>query len=192
MFANLGGNSDRREILDNSTYDRIRGRATALLRREMRDHRLDPADLVHEAFLRIAKSEVQLHLQDGAHLVALLTIAMRRTLIDHGRAAGSQTFIPLDPEMSLGGDSAAEALTIRDLLRRLQAHDERLYWVVVMRFFWGLDLEEVASALRVSSRTVKRDWHLARFWMRKQLGGQWLGRRDSNPDTQIQSLQSYR
>src|SRR5690242_18538473 len=54
VFANLGGNSDRREILDNSTYDRIRGRATALLRREVRDHRLDPADLVHEAFLRIA------------------------------------------------------------------------------------------------------------------------------------------
>jgi RNA polymerase sigma-70 factor, ECF subfamily len=161
------------EIIDESMYQRLRSRANTILQRETYKHRLEPDDLVQEAFLRIARREAPLRFHDRAHLLAVATIVMRCILIDYARSASSPRrwrCVTLDSEPQLPTESADDAFVIHDALQRLATRDARLYWIVEMRFFWGLGVEEVASALSISSRTVKRQWTAARVWLRTELG----------------------
>ena len=161
-----------RLIMDEPVYKRLHRRAKAILRNEHSDHRMEPADLVHEAFLRIAKSRVPAALNDRVHFLAVATIVMRHVLIDHARSAKSPRrfkCVPLDHEMPLATEFSRDALPLRHALERLASREARLYRIVEMRFFWGLDIEEIASELCISSRTVKRHWTVARGLLRREL-----------------------
>ena len=159
--------------IDDSIYQRLRVRARAMLRKETPGHRLEPADLVHEAFLRIAKSRIPVRFQDDAHLIAVATLVMRHILVDHARSqthSGRSRCVPLDLELPTAAPDAGHEQPLNRALERLAARAARPYRVVQLRFFWGLDMEEIASALSVSTRTVKRDWTVARGWLRRELG----------------------
>jgi RNA polymerase sigma-70 factor, ECF subfamily len=159
-------------MMDESIYKRLHRRAKAILRNEVADHRMEPADLVHEAFLRIAKSRAPIALNDRVHFLAVATIVMRHILIDHARSANSPRrfkCVPIDSEMPLSTTPSAEALPLRHALQRLASREARLYRIVEMRFFWGFDIEEIASELSISSRTVKRHWTVARGLLRREL-----------------------
>ncbi len=160
------------EFINESVYRRLRCRATAILRRETSDHRLEPADLLHEAFLRIARSNEPVDFQSESHLLALATLAMQRVLIDRARGGDSHLrmrCVPLEPGMPPTTDPNPEAEPLHDVLQHMRTCEARLYCIVQMRFFWGLGTEEIASALSISSRTVKRDWRTARGWLKREL-----------------------
>jgi RNA polymerase sigma factor (TIGR02999 family) len=161
------------ELIDQSIYNSLRCRAKAMLRQETADHRLEPTELVHEAFVRMARGPQPVAFHDTHHLLAITTVVMRHILIDNGRSAGSPNRwrpVPLDPELELFTSQAGDMLFLHDILRRLAVCDARLHAIVKMRFFLGLNLEEIASELSVSTRTVKRDWTAARTWLRRELG----------------------
>lgn len=154
------------EIVDESIYLQLQNRARAVLRGESRDHGFEPADLVNESFVRIARSGILPVVKDRGHLIALLTLTMRRVLIDCARGARSlrrSDCVPLD--FDTYKVEAPDAYLIRDLLARLAAHDPHLYRIVVMRYVCGFDYTEIATALSMSSRTAKRKWRAARNWL---------------------------
>ena len=158
--------------IDESIYQHLQCRAKAILRHEDFLPLMEPADLVHEAFLRIAGRKAPALFHDAAHLMAVATIVMRHILVDCSRAASSPArhrWVPIDSEMFLAVDTSSDTLPVREILHRMAAMDRRLFAVVEMRFYSGLAIDEIAAALSVSSRTVKRDWKTARTWLRKEL-----------------------
>jgi RNA polymerase sigma-70 factor, ECF subfamily len=159
------------EILDEFTYVQLHSRARAALRTDSSDHGFDPADLIHESFLRIERSGLLKVVKDPGHLVALMTLTMRRVLIDYARAPRSlsrRDRVPLDFDIGRTADPVDVHL-IRGALDRLANHNPRLHQIVVMRYWCGLACEEVAAALSISSRTVKRQWCVARKWLQCEL-----------------------
>jgi RNA polymerase sigma factor (TIGR02999 family) len=156
-------------------YDELRRLAAAALRHERLDHTLEPTALVHEAYLRLADLPGGAW-KNRAHFLALAARAMRRILVDHARSRGAL-------KRGSGGVSAFEdlrssivdptpnvdVLLLDTALSRLAALDKRQARIVELRFFGGLSVEETASVIGSSPRTVKRDWQLARAWLRREM-----------------------
>jgi RNA polymerase sigma factor (TIGR02999 family) len=126
---------------------------------------------VHECYLRLLKLD-QLCLQDRAHFLAYSARVMRSVVVDLAREqqalrrGGDQAFVTLDTGLAHalpGGED--EVLQVHEALQALAAIDERLVKVVEMRYFVGLDTQEIAQALGVSGRTVERDWERARSFL---------------------------
>jgi RNA polymerase sigma factor (TIGR02999 family) len=138
------------------------------------DYTLDTTALVHEAYLKLVRSENR-NWQDRAHFFAVASRAMRHILInyaEHRRAqkrGGGKHEIPLDDANPVAPEAAEELLALNDALDRLEAIEPRHRQVVECRFFAGLTAAETAEALGVSSRTVERDWALALIWLRREL-----------------------
>lgn len=155
-------------------YVTLRKLAAAQLRGERAGHTLQPTALVHEAYLRML-GQREVDWRDRAHFFGLASVTMRRILVDHARRRRARKRDPdqLDPPLGVvTGDG--EAVDLLDLDRALDRFAERFprqAKVVEMRYFSGLDLEDVAAALDLSPRTVKRDWGFARAWLREAMAG---------------------
>ena len=168
-----------------AVYAELRRVARAYMRRERPDHTLQPTALVHEALLRL---DGTIPLAHGAHpaagsavpadpgaFLALAARAMRRVLVDHARrrsAAKRQLLSDTDLDHAYdpaGERGALDLLALDDALAQLAAVSPRAARVVELRFFAGLDVEAVARALGIGPATVKRDWSLARAWLRRAL-----------------------
>ncbi len=166
-------NGDRaaEESLIPLVYADLRKLARQRLRGERQNHTLQTTALVNEAYLRLAQSKDP-KLVDRNHFFALAATLMRRILVDYARAriagkrGGEAVAVPLtNQDVAAGGQSWDELLAVNQALTRLAALDERQARVVELRFFSGLELEEIAEVLGVSSRTVKRDWRMAQAWL---------------------------
>jgi RNA polymerase sigma-70 factor (ECF subfamily) len=158
-------------------YGELRRVAGRYLDRERRNHTLQPTALVHEAWLRL-QNERGVEWQGRTHGLALAAQAMRRLLIDHGRhqkrqkRGGGAKPVALDDlfEAAATGEVAVEELlALEEALTRLEAVDPRAAQVVVLRFFTGLAIPEIAEHLGVSVRTVEGEWTHARAWLRREL-----------------------
>jgi RNA polymerase sigma factor (TIGR02999 family) len=161
------------EMIDESTYIQLHCRARAILRGDNCDHGFEPGDLVNESFLRIARTGTLRLVGDRHHMIALVTLVMRRVLIDYARSVRSlkpQNRVALDFDIAMP-DASVDDFAIRDVLERLAGLDGGLHRIVEMRYVLGLGLEEIAAALSTSSRTVKRRWRWAREWLSNELGG---------------------
>jgi RNA polymerase sigma factor (TIGR02999 family) len=175
------GDEGAGERLAALVYAELREVAARHLRAERPDHTLTPTALVHEAYLRLAGQQ-ETAWQSRAHFFAMAARAMRRILVDHARArraakrSGGER-VPLDDasDVIAGADDAQaraiDLVALDDALARLTALDPRQARVVELRYFAGLEIEEVAELLGVSGMTVKRDWRLARAWLFRELGG---------------------
>jgi RNA polymerase sigma factor (TIGR02999 family) len=110
-----------------------------------------------------------------AHFFAVAAGIMRRILIDHARKrraarrGGGAAHVPLDEGLTVADQRPAELLALDDALERLTHLDARQGRIVELRFFGGLGVEETAAVLGISPRTVKRDWSVARAWLRAEL-----------------------
>lgn len=154
-------------------YDELRAIAQRHLRGERADHTLVPTALVHEAWMRLGD---QGPFNDRAHFLHAASRAMRHVLVDHARARAAEkrdAGVRVTFTDDLAGDavSLTDVLTIDEALTRLGEAEPRWARVVELRFFAGLDVEEAAGVLGVSSATVKRDWRFARAWLARELGG---------------------
>jgi RNA polymerase sigma factor (TIGR02999 family) len=144
------------------------------LRRERQGHTLQATALVSEAYLRLLELK-QIQWEDREHFFAVAARLMRRILVDAARARDAQKRgvgeqpVPLEESHSARGDPENELLFVDEALRRLQAFDTRKAQVVELRVFMGLSIEETADVLDVSVETVKRDWRLAKAWLKREL-----------------------
>jgi RNA polymerase sigma-70 factor (ECF subfamily) len=169
------GGEDAESHLLAIVYAELRQIAAREFRKEHPGHTLQPTALVHEAYLKLFR-QYQGEWKDRAHFFAVAAQVMRRILIDHARAAlaskrgGAIAPLSLEEGLVIAHDRLEELLVIEDALSRLEQHDARVAHVVTMRFYGGMDLEEISQALKVSSRTIKRDWRYGRAWLKANLG----------------------
>ena len=171
-----GGKKQALDRLAPLVYRELHQIAGRLMASQRPNHTLQATALINEAYVRLVDAR-QASWQDRAHFFALCASAMRQILIDHARArasekrGGDQIVIELDEALAAAPSPAANLLELDDALKRLAALDPRKSQVVELRFFGGLNLEETAEALKVSTKTVQRDWDLARAWLYGELGG---------------------
>lgn len=152
------------------TYGELRRVAAGALARERRGHTLAPTELVHEAWLRLREAE----LPAGTAHTALAAHAMREALVDHARRRGAlkrgQGRVPLElDEERAAEERDAYVVALDEALGELAALDAELARLVELRFFGGLDTDELARALALSPRTVKRRWQLAKGWLHERI-----------------------
>jgi RNA polymerase sigma-70 factor (ECF subfamily) len=158
-------------------YDELRRVATRLMRRERADHTLSPTAVVHEAVIRLLGESVLDKAADRSFLFASAARAMREVLIDHARRraadrrGGGRRRVPLDAVVDYFQGQGLDLVAVHEALDRLAERDGRQAQVMTLRYFGGMTVPEVATALGVSTVTVERDWRLARAWLAGQLGG---------------------
>ena len=162
-------------------YDELRDLAASHMRRERPGHTLQPTVLVHDVFLRLigpgskAPTPGSIAWQDRSHFLGLAANVIRQILIDHARERGA---------LKRGGDrgrvslispnfnqeeAEIDLLELNEVLEQLSDLDARQARVVELRFFGGLSVEETAHVLRISARTVKGDWQVAKAWLKREL-----------------------
>jgi RNA polymerase sigma factor (TIGR02999 family) len=168
------GDADACEALFAATYADLRRLARARLRAGGRNTLLDTGALVHESYLRFAGAG-QLSFEDRVHFMRWASRVMRSVIVDLARRrnaerrGGGAAHVPLDTDPRAAGMGADEILRVHQALDRIAALDERMARVVEMRYFGGLTEGEIAHALGVTERTVRRDWEKARLLLREAL-----------------------
>ena len=155
-------------------YQELRVIARHLLNRERPGHTLQPSDLVHEAFIKLAKQD-RVDWKGRSHFFAVGATHMRRILVDHARSKAAvkrgekPQRVELTDALKLYIDRPADVLALDDALEKLAKLDARQAQIVELRFFGGLTVEEVAEVLDVSKRTVEAEWTMIRAWLRHEL-----------------------
>jgi RNA polymerase sigma-70 factor (ECF subfamily) len=168
------GNSEALPKLVPLLYDELRKLAGHFLREERPGHTLQPTALVHEAYLKLAGQRAGF--ENRAQFMAVAAQAMRRILVDYARqrvAAKRGGGVALtDIDLATVGatvEQSQELLSIDEALEKLTAIDPQQARVVEMRYFGGLTVEETAAALAIAPRTVKREWAMAKAWLRLEI-----------------------
>ncbi len=162
------------EELTPLVYQELRVIARHLLNRERPGHTLQPSDLVHEAFIKLARQD-RVDWKGRSHFFAVGAKHMRRILVDHARAhraakrGGDQQQVTLTDGVALTPDRALDPLILDDALEKLARENPRQCRVAELCCFAELEMKEIAYVLGVSERTVKRDWRVARAWLRREL-----------------------
>jgi RNA polymerase sigma-70 factor, ECF subfamily len=174
LFQMKDGRQDALDRLIPLVYRELRRLAGYYMRDERASHTLQATALVHEAFLRLV-DQSRADWQNRAQFMGVAAQLMRRLLVDHARrrsAAKRGSPVTLDEErFNQGADigQTEEILAVDEVLARLQDLDPQQARVVEMRYFGGLSVEETAEAMGISARTVKRDWAMAKAWLKTQL-----------------------
>jgi RNA polymerase sigma-70 factor (ECF subfamily) len=150
-------------------YQELRRLAAHYMKPERTSHTLQATALVHEAYLRLA-GQKQPDWRDRTHFFAVASQVMRNLLVDHARARrrlkrGGGCELQLDEALTLAAFENKEVLALEEALQRLSRIDPRQERIVELRYFGGLSIEEVATVLGISERTVKREWQMARAWL---------------------------
>lgn len=168
------GSRDGLDRLIPIVYGELRRQASRYLRRERPGNTLQTTGLVHETYLRLVDQK-QVRWQNRAHFFGIAAQLMRRILVDHVRErkrakrGGSALKLPLDEAMGVSKEKEIDLITLDEALTRLAEIDEQQSRVVELRFFSGLGVEETAEVLGISERTVKRDWQVAKLWLRREI-----------------------
>ncbi|HKV77572.1 MAG TPA: sigma-70 family RNA polymerase sigma factor [Candidatus Sulfotelmatobacter sp.] len=169
-----GGDRNALDALVPLVYKELRRLAHFQLRDERRDHTLQSANLVHEAYVRLVGLKVP-QWESRAHFFAIAAQLMRQILVDYARRHGaakrgaSICKLSLDEAMMVSRRKAVDVVALDDALRELAKIDARQSRVVELRFFAGLSLEEISAALKIGPATVQRDWTAARAWLHRQI-----------------------
>ena len=157
------------------TYARLKQIARGLARGERQPGSLETTELVHEAYLRLVDLQ-RLSWTDRAHFYAMSARIMRRVLVDQARRRGrakrgAAAALTLDDLRAAPQQPAPDILALEDALRRLGDHAPQRARIVELRFFGGLNRDEIAEVMGISSATVTRQWQSARAWLIHQLSG---------------------
>jgi len=168
------GDREAFDVLAPSIYGELRQIAAAYLRRERPDHTLQPTALVNEAFLRLVEQR-EVDWQNRQHFFGVSAQLMRRILVDYARQrvadkrGGGRIHVALDDALAVAESSRIDIIMIDDALRGLASIDPNQVRLIELRFFGGLTIEDAAETLGWSTGTAKREWRLARAWLRREL-----------------------
>ena len=163
------GDLHARDQLMSVVYGELHRRAAAQLRRERRDHTLQPTALVHEAYLRLVDQRAAW--KNRAQFLGVAAQMMRRILVDRARArkmmkrSGRWARVTFDGAVALRQAPDVDLLDLDHALRELATFDPRKSQVAEFRFFGGLSLAEAGHVLGLSVATVEREWQAARAWL---------------------------
>ena len=154
-------------------YDELRRIARRFMRRQSAGHTFQTTELIHEAYLKLARSEDQ-NWQNRAHFFGVASKAMRHILVDYARSKsrrkrGGWHRITVTDDVAVASNRSEEIVALDDALNELAALDERKVRVVELKYFGGLTNEEIAEVLKISPETVKRDWRFSRTWLLREL-----------------------
>jgi RNA polymerase sigma-70 factor (ECF subfamily) len=170
------GNQAALDQLYPLVYNELRRLAHGYLRRERKGHTLQNTALINEAYLRLVDQK-HVHWANRSHFFGISAQIMRRILIDHARRyeyskrGGGAQRISLDEGAVVAKQRARELLLLDEALKSLATIDPRRSQVVELRYFGGLNNEEIAGVLKISENTVTRDWNMARAWLYQELNG---------------------
>jgi RNA polymerase sigma-70 factor, ECF subfamily len=173
--AGKGDKSSEGELLQ-LVYSELHRLASAYMRRERKDHTLQPSALVNEAYVKLIGAK-DISWQNRSHFYSTAAKVMRNILIDYARTraaerrGGSPARMELREDLIVVEEQPDRFLMLDEALNRLDAMDHRQAQVVELRFFGGLSVEEAAAVLNISEKTVKRDWAVARAWLEAELAG---------------------
>lgn len=168
------GDKAAKDDLVEAVYGELKALAARYMRRERDAHTLQTTALVNEAYLKLVNMKAA-NWQDRAHFFAVAAQVMRRILVDHarkcmaGKRGGDFQFLQLDEGLVFAEGKPAELVRLDDALEKLAAEDPRAGQVIELRYFGGLSIEETADVLKVSPRTVRREWMFGRSWLRTEL-----------------------
>lgn len=174
LTALSGGDRSQVDRLMELVYGELRGLARRYLGRGPAQEPLQPTELVHEAFLKLVGHH-QTDWRGRSHFYAVAAIAMRQILVDEARKrlrvkrGGGQIHISLEDQDILSTHRDEDVLAVDEVLTRLVTVHPRRARLVELRFFGNMSLDEVAEALQLSTRTVQREWDVARAWLRREL-----------------------
>jgi RNA polymerase sigma-70 factor, ECF subfamily len=156
-------------------YAELRRLAQHYLSRERPGHTLQATALVHEVYLRLIP-QAEATWEDRGAFIGIAAHAMRQILVEHARGrgrqkrGGDQQRVPLEEDVAVSDpDEAARWEALDQALVRLAELDARQAQIVELRYFGGLTVDETAQVVGVSPKTVKRDWAIARAWLRREL-----------------------
>jgi RNA polymerase sigma factor (TIGR02999 family) len=179
LSAMAAGDAHASDELLPLVYDELRRLARSQMARESAGLTLQPTALVHEAYLRLVRSEGgrDPKWEGRGHFFASAALAMRRILVERARGHA---------RLKRGGDRAREALhdgiaavesddvdllALDEALKRLEVHNPRASQVVMLRYFAGLDIDTAAAAMNLGPTTIKAEWNYAKAWLHREMGG---------------------
>jgi RNA polymerase sigma-70 factor, ECF subfamily len=172
--ARAGDDGARNDLIA-LIYQELREVAARMMRKERAGHTLPPTAVVHEAVMRLLGENVFERAPDRDFLFKAAARAMREILVDHARRraaarrGGDWQRVPLDSLVDYFDSQALDVLAVHEAIDRLSALNIRQGQAMTLRYFGGMTVEEIASALDVSVVTVERDCRLARAWLHGQL-----------------------
>ena len=161
------------EMMDR-VYGELRRIAGLYMRRQRKNHTLQPTALVHEAYLRMASWD-SVPWRDRAQFIGVAAMIMRQVLTQHARKSaaakrgGSRLQVSLSEAVARGGAPILDMLALDRALTQLESQSPQACRIVELRFFGGLDIQEIADCLNISPATVKRNWTFAKTWLHDQL-----------------------
>jgi RNA polymerase sigma factor (TIGR02999 family) len=168
------GDTQALERLTPLVYQELYRRAHWQMAREQVGHTLQATALVNEIYIRMVDLR-GVSWRDRAHFFAMSSRLIRQILIDAARSkraqkrGGQSPHVVIDESLLVSEEPRADVIALDDALSTLATIDPRKSQVVELRFFGGLDIEETAAVLGISPETVKRDWKLAKAWLRREL-----------------------
>jgi len=169
--------SGNREALDKLmpiVYDELHRQAARYLRHEREGHTLQTTALVHEAYVRLI-GQAEVRWQNRAHFFGIAAEMMRRILVDYARKrqalkrGGDALKLTLNEALDSSSEQKLDLISVDEALTKLAGMDKQQARVVELRFFGGLNVDETAEVLSISPRTVKRDWKVAKAFIRREL-----------------------
>lgn len=155
-------------------YGELRRMASNHMRKQPSGHTLQTTELIHEAYLKLAKHD-ESNWQNRAHFFGVAATAMRQILVDYARSKNSkkrggwQERVTLTDGTAVSPNRSKDIVALDEALKSLTALDARKGRVVELKYFGGGTNEEIAEVLKVSIDTVKRDWRFARTWLLREL-----------------------
>ncbi len=155
-------------------YNELHRLAGIYLRNERSDHTLQPTALVNEVYLHLIDQR-RVRWQNRAQFFGVASQMMRRILVDHARSrhaakrGGVQHRITLKEGLALSTNPDVNLIALDDALIKLEAIDPNKSRLVELRFFSGLTIDETAEVMQISSRTVDREWQIAKAWLHREI-----------------------
>jgi RNA polymerase sigma factor (TIGR02999 family) len=174
-----GGDHEATEELIHAVYRELRLQARYQLRRERNNHTLHTTALINEVYIKLVEQR-SVKWENRGHFFALAAKLMRRILVDHAKTrhrkkrGGAEENLALDDVLKTNvhtapDEKALDLLALDEALERLAKIDKQQVQIVELRYFSGLDVHETAEVLKISTATVKRDWAVARAWLKHEL-----------------------
>src|ERR1039458_3306114 len=154
-------------------YKELHRIAEAYMRRERPDHTLQATALINEAYLRLVGEDIDW--SDRGHFIGLAAHVMRRVLVDYARQhnaerrAGGLQRVEMEDNLAISPARLDEVLILDSAMEKLKEKSPRQLPIVELKYFGGLSVEQIAAALEVAPRSVKRDWSLARIFLYREL-----------------------
>jgi len=173
LRAMADGDEKAAEDLLPLVYSELHRLARGYMRRERPDHTLQATALINEAYLRLAHEDADWKSRE--HFIGVAANVMRRVLVDYARAhkaeqrGGGLKRVEMQDDLAISPGRIDEIASLDDALKRLEIQNARQARIVELRYFGGLSVEEISSLLKMSPRSVKRDWALARVWLFRDL-----------------------